>query len=244
MPRPDSLPDPATLAALAVDPGASLPLRGLTVLAVEDSRYAADALRLMCQRSGARLRRAGDVATAETHLRLYRPDVVIVDLGLPDGRGEGLIARLAGTGRRMVVLAVSGDPAGRSAALAAGAAEFLEKPLPSLQAVQAAILRHLPDAPLRAPAQGGAVTPDPLALTEDLRAAQAVLAGEPGAAERAWIEGFLAGIARQTRDGGLAAAARGLRDPGSPTARLSVLLADRIARSAGCGPGSALQGRV
>lgn len=244
MPRPDSVPDPALLVPAAAGPGHSLPLRGLTVLAVEDSRYASDALRLMCQRSGARLRRAGDMAAAETHLRLYRPDVVIVDLGLPDGRGEDLIARLHGRRRCGVILATSGDPAGRSTARAAGAAEFLEKPLPSLQAVQAAILRHLPDAPLRGPAQGGAVTPDPLALADDLRAAQAALAGGPGAAERAWIEGFLAGIARQTRDGGLAAAARGLREPGSPTARLAGVLADRIARGAGFGPGSALQGRV
>ena len=45
-----------------------LPLQGLMVLVVEDSRYAAEAMRLMCQRSGARLKRAEDLRTAQAHL--------------------------------------------------------------------------------------------------------------------------------------------------------------------------------
>ena len=57
------------------------PLRGITILAVEDSRFASEALRLMCNRLGARLRRAETLSAAHSHLRLYRPDLVIVDLG-------------------------------------------------------------------------------------------------------------------------------------------------------------------
>ena len=74
-------------------PTAEHPLAGLTVLVVEDSRYACEAMRLLCQHSGARLRRADSLAAAARHLRVYRPDVLIVDLGLPDGPGEALIAR-------------------------------------------------------------------------------------------------------------------------------------------------------
>eukprot|EP01031_Cornospumella_fuschlensis_P014764 gene14764-18040_t len=68
-----------------------LPLQGVTILAVEDSRFACEALRLIARRAGARLRRAETMAAARDHLRVYRPDVVLIDLGLPDGRGDALI---------------------------------------------------------------------------------------------------------------------------------------------------------
>jgi len=42
----------------------SLPLRGLSLLVVDDSRFTCDALRLILHRAGARLRRAGSVLFA------------------------------------------------------------------------------------------------------------------------------------------------------------------------------------
>ena len=101
------------------------PLTGLTVLVVEDSRFASEAVRLLCLRSGARIRRADCLRSAERHLRTYRPAVVIVDLGLPDGDGAGLIRQIASAEPRVpVVLGLSGDPDGRNAAMSAGADGF------------------------------------------------------------------------------------------------------------------------
>ncbi|MCB6178942.1 response regulator [Rhodobacter sp. Har01] len=227
MPRPDQFPDPAGFVTASGAARTLMPLQGLTVLAVEDSRYACDALRLMCQRLGARLRRADSLATAEAHLRCYRPDLVIVDLGLPDGRGEALIGRLAlsdGT----VVLGTSGDPCGRPAALAAGAAGFLDKPIASLAVFQETILAHLPDARRRPAALAGGVEADPLALTDDLIHAAEVLEGDPGPDSRNYLAGFLSGLARQSQDAGLAAVSAALRDPGFEAARLTDVLRARI----------------
>ena len=91
-------------------PTAALPLLGQTVLVVEDSRFSSEALRLMCLRSGARFRRADCLASANRHLRIFRPSVVIVDLGLPDGSGEGLIQALVKSPAPVgVLLGTSGD---------------------------------------------------------------------------------------------------------------------------------------
>ncbi len=90
------------------------PLLGLTVLVVEDSRLPARRCACSCLRSGARIRRADCLASARRHLQVYRPSVVIVDLGLPDGSGAELLAELSGRLPRVaVLLGTSGDTLGR-----------------------------------------------------------------------------------------------------------------------------------
>ena len=112
--------DPFTATVLA--PTATRPLLGLTILVIEDSRFACEALRLLCLRSGARIRRADCLRSAKRHLRVYRPSVVIADLGLPDGNGADLIRELvAGDPRVEVVLGMSGDSNGKETAMKAGA---------------------------------------------------------------------------------------------------------------------------
>jgi DNA-binding response OmpR family regulator len=204
-------------------------LQGLIILAVEDSRFASDALRLMSQRSGARLRRAEGVEAAREHLAAYRPDVVLVDLGLPDGRGEDLIADLVATPGPPVI-GMSGDPEGRAKAMTAGAASFLEKPIPSLMVFQQAILIHLPDCQGRAVAAADTpVRPDRLALWDDLASAAYLLRDEPGPDERAYLSGFLSGIARQMQDPRLSAASAELADPQARLEQLNRLLQKRLA---------------
>ncbi|NGM45234.1 response regulator [Rhodobacter sp. SGA-6-6] len=232
-----AIPDPVILPP-PLPRGTGLPLQGVTLLAVEDSRLACDALRLFCQRSGARLRRAATLEEADAHLRVYRPDAVLVDLGLPDGRGEGLIRTLAAGPGRPGLLAMSGDPDGRAAALAAGADAFLEKPLPGLAVFQRTILPLLPGRPAVGLPEDGTVSADPAALHDDLaRAAQAVQAG-PEAEERRYLAGFLTGLARQTRDAALSEATAALRTPGEGLHRLARLLDERLTDSAPFRPGA------
>ncbi len=212
--------------------GAQLPLQGLTLLVVEDSRFAADALRLLSQRSGARLRRAETILAARSHLGVYRPDVVLVDLGLPDGRGEVLIREVAQSMTRpALVLGMSGDLAARAAAMAAGADGFVEKPIAGLLAFQSAILDHLGTSTAR-PADQDMVTPepDPVALRDDLMQAAALLGDPQDDLPLEYVTGFVAGIARHAGDPALVSAALDARNGGIGLAPLRRLLADRLAQ--------------
>ena len=167
MPHLSTLELPELPMSLMAEAGGELPLRGVTVLAVEDSRFSSEALRLICRRLGARLRRTDSLQMAAAHLRLYRPDVVIVDLGLPDGRGEDLIAELHLRKPRPAIIAISGDAEGRRLALEKGADSFLEKPLSGLGELAALMLRLFPER-VGSLGNGAGVAPDRLALRDDL----------------------------------------------------------------------------
>lgn len=229
---PLSVPPPILLAPMV--PGLAdtrLPLQGVTVLAVEDSRFASDALRLLCQRSGARLRRAESLEHAGAHLRCYRPDAVLVDLGLPDGRGEDLIRALSRQRDRPALLGMSGDPTCRAAALAAGADGFMEKPIAGLVAFQQALLALLPDR-CSASMADVEVSADPAALHDDLSQVASALQTDPGEDQRRYLAGFLGGLARQSNDRLLSEASEMLRHPEAGLHRLARLLDRRLHESA------------
>lgn len=187
------------------------PLLGRTILAVEDSRYASDALRLMSQASGARLRRADCLSSARRHLRVYRPSIVVIDMGLPDGSGAELIAELSALASHPPTLAISGDPDQRTPAEAAGCDGFLEKPVAGLGAFQQAVLSALPveqrpKGPRMLDAPGNAaMTPDPLALRDDLSAIAGLLMRKDVAKrDLAYAVQFLRGLAVSSDDPELA----------------------------------------
>ncbi|MDO5613129.1 MAG: response regulator [Paracoccus sp. (in: a-proteobacteria)] len=216
------------------------PLTGLTVLVVEDSRFASEAVRLLCLRSGARIRRADSLKSATRHLLTYRPAVVIADMGLPDGNGAELIARIHGAEPRVpVILGLSGDPDNEAAAMAAGANGFLAKPVESLAVFQQAILSALPAESQPAGPRllpDDVISPDSAALRDDLAHVAEVLSGATDTAAIDYIARFLAGVARSAHDAPLEQAATALaRDHeaghavAGDLARISGLVQDRLA---------------
>jgi DNA-binding response OmpR family regulator len=220
---------PKGFSALDRAPQNLLPLQGVTVLVVEDSRFACEVLRLMSMRAGARMRRATTLKEARAHLRVYRPDVVIVDLGLPDGRGEALIRDLARANKRpKVILGTSGSPEGRSTALAAGADGFLDKPLESLAAFCQTLRQHMPGLGLSLLAEE-TFTPDRLAQHDDLASAAHWLATHPDTADRSYVTAFLQGVAHHARDAALAQAAGQAASPKADLATLRRLVGHRLA---------------
>ncbi len=229
--------DDLTDILVAQGPQAGRPLLGLTVLVVEDSRFACEALRLLCLRSGARIRRADCLQSASRHLQTYRPTVVIVDLGLPDGSGLDLIADLAARSPRVpVLLAISGDEGGRAEALAAGADGFLAKPIESLGVFQRTILSALPSGGGRVTlaAHTDHIAPDRIALRDDLAHIVSLL--DRGTDDRGldYIAQFLSGVALSARDHPLAEAAQGLAaDHVGGIGPLSGLVRERLAAGHG-----------
>ncbi len=215
-------------------PTSDRPLLGLTILVVEDSRYSSEAMRLMCLRSGARIRRADSVSAARRHLNVYRPSAGIVDLGLPDGDGLSVIRRMRGmTPPVPIVLGTSGTDAddAKPTCLAAGAHGFLEKPVRGIDLFQNEILAHLPpDLRPRDTAipPDRAVAPDPLTLREDLTHAMDLLALDRPPI--GYLQRFLIGLARSVGDDGLLYLARGMGVdlPGRQRADLRQSLSTRI----------------
>lgn len=219
-------------------PTAQRPLLGLTVLVVEDSRFASEALRLLCLRSGARIRRADSIAAAERHLTVYRPTIAIVDIGLPDGSGLDLIKILDQARPRVTALlgTTGNDPEDAARAVAsAGADGFLPKPLESLAAFQATVLSHLPAEmhPKRPRIIDEAkVSPDALAYREDLSHAATLLSSaEP---PMGYLRPFLLGVARVAHDAALEARVQSIAEKmsGRDVQDLQSMLSERIARTA------------
>ena len=217
-----------------VRPTTRQPLLGLSVLLVEDSHVAGEAIRVMCLRSGARLRRASSLAAAERHLRTWAPRVVIVDIGLPDGSGAALIRQLdAAASRVEALIGLSGDPDMEALALGAGADGFLAKPLASVAALQDGILRCLPAearpaGPRALDASG--IEADEAALLNDLARAAALLDSRFDAISEEYLSRFLSGVAATVGDRELIGAADNLRTPTpGARARLAGMLGERLA---------------
>ncbi len=220
-------------------PTASRPLLGLTILVVEDSRFACDAMRLLCLRSGARIRRADCLRSARRHLQVYRPTVVIVDLGLPDGSGADLIHELAHAEPRIsAILAISGDDMNEAIAMAAGADGFMAKPMASLSEFQSSILRVLPEdlrpSGLRT-ISDEQVEPDLMAYRDDMAHAAEMLNSDADMKTLDYVAQFVQGVAKSAHDDQLDRAARRLaqaRAEGSTIhshqARLAGLVLERV----------------
>ncbi|MEO1240087.1 MAG: response regulator [Pseudomonadota bacterium] len=215
------------------------PLLGQTILLVEDSRFASEAIRLLCLRSGARIRRADTLRSAARHLCTYRPSVAIVDIGLPDGSGLELVSELVATVPRVpVIIATSGDDAAEAEAMTAGADGFLSKPVLSLAEFQEMILTHLPEDTRpkglrQVPTE--AVEPDRIAYRDDLAHISELLADAESARTLSYTTAFLAGVAKTASDEELLDAVHILAERSengeaivSALARVAGLIEDRL----------------
>ena len=116
-----------------------------TVLVVEDERDIRELLRRYLLRAGLSVVVASTGAEALLELEGGRPDLVLLDLGLPDIDGREILERAAPT-TRVIVLTARAGLGDRIAGLRAGADDYVVKPFSPTEVVLRvqAVLARLP----------------------------------------------------------------------------------------------------
>ncbi len=149
-------------------------MRRMRVLVVEDDEGIAAGLQGHLRQQGCAVDVAGSVAMAWAALRAEAFDMVLLDLGLPDGDGQDVLTRLraAATGSLpdaqtpVLVMTARDEVASRIAALDRGADDYLTKPFdPGELAARMRAVRRRAAGRAQALLHCGEVEVDPAART-------------------------------------------------------------------------------
>ncbi|MBI4410304.1 MAG: response regulator [Gemmatimonadetes bacterium] len=121
-----------------------MPRNSVSILLIEDDPFLRDALRLLLEEAGYRVREAASVAQALELAAAEPPSLVILDLGLPDGPGLEVVRALRErpATQDVPVVALTGrvGPEEEQACRQAGCRAYWAKPLPPLE-----LLRRIPE---------------------------------------------------------------------------------------------------
>ena len=126
-----------------------------TILIIEDEPALARLAHDYLARAGYRAIMAADVQSGGQRLRADQPDLVVLDLGLPDGNGLDLLRDVRRTrSLPIIILTARGDEVDRIVGLELGADDYMVKPFSpnELVARVRAVLRrgaHAPEAQTR-----------------------------------------------------------------------------------------------
>jgi len=116
------------------------------ILVVEDEPALRNILRALFEAQKYRFVEASTAARGEIEARSHRPDLMLVDLGLPDGDGLAVIRRVRGwSAVPIIVLSARTMEEQKVAALDAGADDYVTKPFSTtelLARVRAALRRN------------------------------------------------------------------------------------------------------
>lgn len=117
-----------------------------TVLIIEDELQIRRVIRLAIEAEGCRVSEAGTLAQGLIKAASDKPDLVVLDLGLPDGDGIELIRQLRGwSDIPVLILSARSHEHDKIEALDAGADDYLSKPfgVGELRARTRALLRRV-----------------------------------------------------------------------------------------------------
>lgn len=152
----------------------------IRVLLVDDEQSLAQLVSVALSYEGWRVTTASDGAEALQQFRIERPDVVVLDIMLPDIDGIDVLARMRAMGRGTPTLFLTAKDSvdNRILGLAAGGDDYMTKPfsLEELVVRLRGLLRRVVDAP---PPEGELLTLGDLSLDEasyEVRRGDAVIA--------------------------------------------------------------------
>jgi two-component system, OmpR family, alkaline phosphatase synthesis response regulator PhoP len=124
------------------------------VLVLEDEPAVAEVLESYLRRDGFRPVMCGTVAAARAALSQAPPEIMILDIGLPDGSGLDVLRDAAACGKHVpaIMLTAHGDESDRVVGLELGADDYVTKPFSprELMARVRALLRRAERAPVPA----------------------------------------------------------------------------------------------
>ena len=167
----------------------------VTVLMVDDDAELSAMVAELLQAQGMQVHRAGTATHGMAELARLQPDVLLLDLMLPDANGLDVCRRLRETGHDLPVLMLTarGDPFDRVLGLELGADDYLGKPFEPRELVARvrALTRRLQSATRRTQLRFDGLTVDllarratcqnePLALTSIEFKLLVALASRPG----------------------------------------------------------------
>jgi DNA-binding response OmpR family regulator len=148
------------------------------VLVLEDERETAEVVESYLRRDGFVATLCGTVGEALAALRKAPPDVMILDVGLPDGSGFDVLREAASAGSRVpaIVLSARRDESDRIVGLELGADDYITKPFSprELMARIRALLRRVEE---RFSAKGAAAALRVGAMEIDLAAHEVRIEG-------------------------------------------------------------------
>ncbi len=136
----------------------------MKVLIVDDDPRLRDLLRLALERAGYDVITASDGQSALTHATREAPDLIVLDIGLPEMDGFEVCRRIrAGSQVPILFLTARDDEIDRIVGLEMGADDYVTKPFSPRELVarvRAILKRSAPAAPVGAPLRHGRITLD------------------------------------------------------------------------------------
>lgn len=105
----------------------------MKVLIVDDNAQNVYLARFLLEQRGHEVAEAGSIAAAEDWLASNRPDLVLMDLGLPDGHGLDLTRRIRAMAGfedvPIIACTAHSMPGDRKQAIEAGCNDYISKPI-------------------------------------------------------------------------------------------------------------------